>query len=94
MKIKFERQEADKAEILGDIGKVAAKVAAVEIRKFFKTISHEEFVTIMRRALRTSCDAFFQHYMQYYIEQRSPDIFKMINQDIISMKKKQKAAKK
>ncbi|MFA4973056.1 MAG: hypothetical protein WC683_10600 [bacterium] len=82
MKIMIELDECEEMEIAQAISKKTAEVADAAIANYFSKITVEEFIRILRRSLRTSCDAFFQQYMQYYIEKRAPKIFRKIEDDL------------
>lgn len=84
MKISIELEEQEKMEVLEKITGVAGSITHDAVKNYFESISQDDFCVLLRRALRTSCEAFFQQYMQYYIEKRSKDIFKKINQDLIN----------
>lgn len=88
MKITIELDDNEKSEILGNITKLVSEHGNKAIANYFIGISDTEFQLILRRALKMSSDSFFQQYMQYYIENKSPDILKKIKLDLVSDAKK------
>lgn len=81
MKVILEFSDQERMEVMDRVGQQAAEIADTAVREYFDKISVEDFIMLLRRALRASCDSFFQQYMQCYIEKRSPEIFKKIFRD-------------
>lgn len=82
MKIMIELNEREEMQLSQTISKKTAEITDAAIANYFSNISTEEFIRILRRSMRTSCDAFFQQYMQLYIEKQAPKIFQKIRADI------------
>ena len=84
MKITIELSDNEKSEILGSLTKIVSEHGTKAITNYFSDVSNKDFLSILRRALKMSSDNFFQQYMQYYAENKSPNILKKIKHDLVS----------
>jgi len=81
MKITIELGPQEEMKILESITQIAKKNTSEVIAGYFKNVSDDDFTLLLRRSFRSSIDAFFQHYMQFYIEKHASSILKKLMQD-------------
>jgi hypothetical protein len=81
MKITIELNPQEEMKLIESITKVAKNNTGKIISDYFKHISVDDFVMLLRRSFRASIDSFFQHYMQFYIEKHASSIFKKLMKD-------------
>lgn len=90
MKIIIELNDREKMQLLEEVIRLTRSISNCAIKDYFGKISVDDFINVLRRALRTSCDAFFHDYMQCYIEQISPEIYEKIHCDLAKWQKKKR----
>lgn len=81
MRIVIELDEQDEKDVISKILERTAALADTAIANYFQTITPKDFSSLLRRALRTSCDSFFQQYMQYYAEKMAPELLRKLKRD-------------
>lgn len=86
MRIVIELDEQDEKDVISKILERAAALADTAIANYFKTITPKDFSSLLRRALRTSCDSFFQQYMQFYAEKMAPELLRKLDKDFRNKK--------
>ncbi|MBF0104054.1 MAG: hypothetical protein HQM16_01895 [Deltaproteobacteria bacterium] len=83
MKLVIELSRQEELVLMRYVTKTVAGVTENAIKKYFRYIKNDDFIRLLRRALKLSSDSYLQQFMQYYVDQRAPHIFKKLHKDIL-----------